>query len=488
MVLDIPDAEFPGVWMRVVNASTGEQLFNLDDRLFYWTFGGDIVAFSPDGSKVLLTTVGHDYVVDMEDGQMIGDLGETGATWSATFTEDGNRLLTSTTGSLMLWDLGGGVENLGSSIRLEHDEAIWINPNWALDRSRLAVQLFTSDGLPGYGYSIAVLDERTGAVTQELAALGTGLADGRFLVTPFMSLEHERRVGPLAIWDPETGKLIELTGCSALQGDLFGGSPVNCPEGEQFFGNHANFPSVVSSPDGSFFAAESYTLAGNPRLVRIWNAQSLQVQFEYETLESEHLLDAGPTWLVAFDNNSSEAIIRDVTSGEVIQRLDNAAYFPTIQAISPDGSVLYLTRRDEGWVEAYDTSTWELLATWESHDAPNRGLAVSPDGDRLVTTSRGNIGMVKVWDVSEIQDRSSAAAPPPLLDRIPAPFPSDAAWLADDRLVVFLAGARWYEVSLAVDDLVADVQSQLTRTFTVAECATYQIDPCPTLEEVKGGS
>jgi hypothetical protein len=41
------------------------------------------------------------------------------------------------------------------------------------------------------------------------------------------------------------------------------------------------------------------------------------------------------------------------------------------------------------------------------------------------------------------------------------------------------------EVSLAVDDLVADAQERLTRSFTVGECATYQIDPCPTLDDIR---
>ncbi len=116
--------------------------------------------------------------------------------------------------------------------------------------------------------------------------------------------------------------------------------------------------------------------------------------------------------------------------------------------------------------------------------ARHRGLAISPDGARLVTTAEDNF--VKVSDVSGIRDRLSVNAPLPLLDRIPAPKPSDAAWVAQDRLVIFLAdGAKRFEVSLGVDDLVADAQERLTRSFTVGECATYQIDSCPTLDDIR---
>lgn len=43
--------------------------------------------------------------------------------------------------------------------------------------------------------------------------------------------------------------------------------------------------------------------------------------------------------------------------------------------------------------------------------------------------------------------------------------------------------AKWLTVSLDVDDLVADARARLTRGFTFAECATYQIENCPTTVE-----
>ncbi len=133
---------------------------------------------------------------------------------------------------------------------------------------------------------------------------------------------------------------------------------------------------------------------------------------------------------------------------------------------------------------AFDTSSWEQVARWQAHDALLRGFAISSDGARLVTTGQDNL--VKVWDISGLVADGSLAGPPPLLDRIPADFPTDAAWLSSDRLAVFLSeGAQYLNVSLSARDLIADAAQRLTRSFSVGECAVYQIDLCPTLEQVR---
>ena len=59
-------------------------------------------------------------------------------------------------------------------------------------------------------------------------------------------------------------------------------------------------------------------------------------------------------------------------------------------------------------------------------------------------------------------------------------------WLPDDRLGVFLSDSVEYVVvSLNVDDLVDEATERLTRSFTVEECAVFQIDPCPTLKDIQ---
>jgi hypothetical protein len=101
--------------------------------------------------------------------------------------------------------------------------------------------------------------------------------------------------------------------------------------------------------------------------------------------------------------------------------------------------------------------------------------------------STGQDDLVKVWDIRTLSPGGSRAGPPSLLDQISVDLPSDAAWVSPDRLAVFLADAVEYvDVSLSVDGLVAEATQRLTRSFTIGECAPYQIEPCPTLEEIGG--
>jgi hypothetical protein len=335
-----------------------------------------------------------------------------------------------------------------------------------------------------------VLDD-SGTVLKELVGEGVQVPDGRFVVLllkpeTIPEGEVDRRYGPLVIWDPVTNEITELTHCSALQSELDRINPIECPDGELMFGDPSirdnERPAVVLAFDGSYFASAAYTTQGEPRPVWVWDSETLEVRSRIETTFDEELLAAGSTWIATFNVPTSSAIIRDVESGDMIAELLPPSLYEIVIEVSPDGSLLYVADR-EGGIWVYDTLTWELVATWEAHGELFRGLAFSPDGQRLVTT--GNDEFVKIWDVIAIRERSDVYGSPPLLDRIPAQKSSDAMWLSEDRLVVFFAdGPKWFEISVSVEDVVAEAQARLTRSFTLDECSTYQIDPCPTLEEI----
>ena len=175
-----------------------------------------------------------------------------------------------------------------------------------------------------------------------------------------------------------------------------------------------------------------------------------------------------------------------IDTGAVIAELEgpaSKAFASTVNAVTSDGSLLFVGDLD-GLALAFDTSSWEQVARWRAHDAMLRGFAISPDGAQLVTTGQDNL--VNVWDISGLVADGFLAGPPPLLHRIPADFPTDAAWLSSDRLAVFLSpDVRYLNVSLNTRDLTTEAAQRLTRSFSVEECAVYQIDLCPTLEQVR---
>jgi hypothetical protein len=70
--------------------------------------------------------------------------------------------------------------------------------------------------------------------------------------------------------------------------------------------------------------------------------------------------------------------------------------------------------------------------------------------------------------------------------RIPIPGVSDIYWLDDKTMVIGSKNGVWGRISIDANELVASAQRNLVRGFTNDECAIYRIDPCPSLEEIRG--
>lgn len=463
----------------VYEATTGERLFYLDAVDDFPT--GDGVVFTADSSKVAITTRGHDYVFSMADGRLISDLGESGATDSAWFTADGAQLVTATEGSVLLWDLPEGTSPVGDPIEPGFAEPVWINANWSLSGPRVAVQMFVNEDSVGFQNALVVLDH-DGDVLHALRGKGAQLPDGRFVANRWEPADNDSIWGPLVVWDPDSDEMLELSECTIRSSIIYQELDFECQEGQLLFGEPRRLSKhVVASRDGSYFATGTHAGREGPSQIVVWDTETLEELSRFEVPYLEDLFDAGPDWLVTVELRNQEIVIREVPSGNEVARFF-AGPTPIVE-LSPDASVLYVGD-DSGKVWAFRTDSWEPIVSWDAHEARVRGLAAAPDAQQLVTTSQDNT--VVVWDVSAIGDLSSSQRPT-LLDHIPAPFASDVVWLDDDRLGVFLAdGARWLEVSLSIDELVTRAVSQLTRSFTSGECATFEIDPCPSLEDLKG--
>ena len=478
-VIDAPDR---GTRRRLlVDAATGERIsyLELDDFLT-----GDQVRFSTDGSLVAVSTRSHDYVFDAATGERLVDLGNTGATGTVSFTADGSTLATAHLAEVRVWDLAGSAVGTERPLAVTGPAAKWINPDQVVDGSQLAVRVLVSDGPTGGEDATVtlILDPETGSTIEQIAGDSAQLADGRFVVAQRTLGTEDRRIGPLVVLDPVSGELIELDSCVAALEDLLFGAEVDCP-GPFFSWTEFDRNPVVVSANGASFVASSYARQpfspeGSVRMVRVWDAATLEVRSEFEIPDGP-VLAAGETWVAA---EGDPLVIYDIDSGAVVTEFEIESPVVSMAATS-DGSLLF-TGDVAGAARAFNTTTWEPVAAWQAHEAFLRGLAVSPNDARLVTT--GQDSLVKVWDISGLTAGASLVGPPPLLDRIPAYFPSDASWLSPDRLAVFLAtDAGYLVVSLNVDDLVAESARRLTRGFTVGECLTYQIEPCPTLEDLR---
>src|SRR4029077_21045023 len=95
------------------------------------------------------------------------------------------------------------------------------------------------------------------------------------------------------------------------------------------------------------------------------------------------------------------AKLRDAATGQVVRTLAGLEVF--VLAYSPDGKRIAvgcgtpLRPAQSSDVSIWDTESGELVHTLRAHAQQVTGVAYSPDGERLVTSSRD--GTVRVWDV-----------------------------------------------------------------------------------------
>jgi hypothetical protein len=133
---------------------------------------------------------------------------------------------------------------------------------------------------------------------------------------------------------------------------------------------------------------------------------------------------------------------------------------------------IWVTDGFDTGVSYLDLDTFEFRPVTEQRADIVWGLATSPSGD-LVAVAGGD-GFVRVYtDEGELRHA------------IPLPNPSDAWWLDEETLVVGTSNGPWTVVTLDPDKLLGAARASLRRGFTEAECSLYEIDPCPSLEELQ---
>jgi WD40 repeat protein len=459
-----PDDNRAGFW----SATDGEFLG--------WSDGYRGIArrlvFTRDG-QALVAGTDSAVLYDTLEAIRIVELHTTGATNGVDISSDGQSVVTSSlTGIVELWNLNPEGTRLAESVG-------WVNPNDFIEGDPLGLRAFEIDG----GYSLFVLDSTTGRVVNEFLthAPSDGQAGGQFVVAvgglgPAPDIEsrgdQEYWLGPVVLWDPVDGSSTDLRDCELR---WFGVSPDDkCPDGEPLFGTDLRV-----SPDGAEVAGVS-----EDGQIRVWNAKTLRTVREVDPETGIGLLQFNDGWFLTGAVGDSPAAVEslyaiDDETGALLAEFSGSWRWH-VNATNSDGSRLYLMDQS-GSVFEYDSTTWQLLHSWRAQQSRTRGIAVSPDDSKIATS--GEDGLIWIWQVSGTEPR--------LLDRIPVSgdMVSDIVWLDDEHMgaVVLLdwGHVRWQTIDLSSGAVVEMAVDDLVRGFSQSECETYDVEPCPTLDEMR---
>jgi WD40 repeat protein len=308
-------------------------------------------------------------------------------------------------GGAQVWEYAG---NKGENLSIRASASKPADGNWGIDRQREMLLLDTTltlyapdgstlaraddleNGLATDAYLDSITLPQTGIYRIEVGSYQDRTSGSYQLI-----LANPRQLVFTAGLPATAGLAILPNGSTALVGvgqgfpdslaaddnriwiwDLLTGEVLRRLEG------HQNTPVVISvSPDGR--KALSADLDG---IIILWNLESgIEMRrFDFRGQALMGILfhpDGQPALTGAIDTTLARW---NLTSGEVIQRFEGHEDLVLDLALSPDGRTAYSSSWDNT-VRVWDVASAGLIATYQPFaDGETNGLAISPDGSRLL--------------------------------------------------------------------------------------------------------
>ncbi len=489
----------------VLGSESGEQLSKEDAPAPV----GSLV-WSPDGTRLFVgLETGDIRVVDSATLAAVDTWeGHSATPWSTAVDSSGSRLATGADdGTVRIWDLVTGGELMVLGAGAGSIDAVAFLPGdqhlVATGNDRL-LRLY--DVSPqGRG---EVFAEHTGG--EELVGIDFS-PDGTKLAS--LAFKGEFNPGGVTIWEVATGR------------------PLLTIDGLDWF----SFDGVTFTPDGQGFVVQEWDESQEPiDLVDVgWGPVQLrdvatgQVLMSFAETEGQErqtpgfsadgsVLATGSTASFADfekEERTSTASVHDAATGELLHRLEHGDWAVSAVALSPGGDRLATATCDRGIVTVWDVAPEAILWSTE-YPGCSTGIAYSPDGSFIAASSLEN--PPAVWDAATGEKRfdivghsggafsieissdgstiaSAGADGSVLVVDAGTGEPLTAIQVADvavgdvdfspdgETLAAATLDGSLYVFALDSEQLLDVARTRTLRTFTEAECETYDIDPCPAL-------
>lgn len=463
---------------RLWDTVTGELLRTFEHEDDVWDLG-----FTPDGmTLVTADAAGVIKIWNVATGELIGTFtGHAGGVTDIQVSPDGRLVASGGDADVLIWDLegleiveeivghSGGVDGIdfspdGSLLItgswVDESTRLWdLSANWSHERSNVP----GAEDLPGAVYfapdaPTLVASRGEGLITvwgsagtdENYTIGGLGPITNQLAYSADSQLIGSAGSGGVMIWDAMSGDEQVI-----LFDDEFASDIDFHPDGTM----------VVTSGDRG---AELWPVAGGDptqlttRLsyAGVFSPDGFLVAVAHEDDPNQFALDI-------YELETMSVVAR-LPVGFLLEDASDQERPITGLAFSPDGALLVSTSEDALAI-VWDTTTWEVSQRLEGHDASVSNAAFDPVRNELATASID--GTVKVWSLDTGVARLTLPG---------GPF-TDVSYSADGRYLAAATDHGEVQVFMIdLDELVAEAGSRLTRGFTDTECAQYlHLAECP---------
>lgn len=280
--------------------------------------------------------------------------------FNAVYTPDGRHIVTGDVNSVAMWDAASG--------RLEWKTRAATHLFWAVAISNDGSRILAGS----FDRTAVIIDRATGAVLHRL--------EGHTGVIRSAAISPDGRIGATGstdrtarLYDMETGELIRTI--SALPGDVY----------------YLDF-----SPDGSLLAMAHLEEA--IALVDVASGETIRTIGSGDNNAFSVVFTPDGAEVVACHNDKTIRSYEVATGNQTVEIPIDSERYPHHTRVSPDGR-LVACADSAGVAQVFELSSGNLVAAAQLDD-PMWRVTFSPDGSRLLTTSRRS---VRVLDLANLR-------------------------------------------------------------------------------------